>query len=209
MPFYQMHLTRALEMLIPVVAIQLLLNEASDSTVHIRNQAPRRLLNRLKEILTNIILLCRAQEWYGTHHLLNNYSRQLTTTQVLLVEEARSNLVERFDEEHEIQQQRFMIFRQLGIGHVLLYREVNYLYNAPVYLAFTARETLHDFQNDLHSLTWYFFQQLPTEHGAIWQESSSELFAQFNSDDLRLESAGNLWNQELSDAREQQWNSQP
>ena len=107
-------------MLIPVVATQLLLNEASDSTLRIRNQAPRRLLNRFKEILTNIILLCRAQEWYGTHHLLNNYSRQLTSTQVILVEEARSNLVERFDDEYEIQQQRFMIFRQLGIGHVLL-----------------------------------------------------------------------------------------
>ena len=157
MPFYQMHPTRALEMLMPVVAIQLLLNGASEHTVHIR------LLNRLKEILTNIILLSRAQEWYATYHLIHNYSRQFTTAQVLLVEEARTALAERFDEDYEIQQQRFMIIRQLGIGHVLLYREVNYFFNANLYLAFTARETVHDFHNDLSSLTWYFFPA--TFHG--------------------------------------------
>ena len=102
-------------MLIPVVAVQLLLQEASDSTLHIHNQAPSRLLNRFREILTNIVLLRRAQEWYGTYHLLNNYSRQLTSHQVIQLEETRTNLVERFDEEYEIQQQRFTILRQLGI----------------------------------------------------------------------------------------------
>ena len=124
MPLYQMQPTRALEMLIPVVATQLLLQEATESTLHIRNQAPSRLLNRFKEILTNIALPCRAQEWYGTYRLLNNYSRQLTSHQVIQLEETRANLTERFDEDYEIQQQRFTILRQLGIGHVLLFREM-------------------------------------------------------------------------------------
>ena len=131
MPLYQMQPTRALEMLIPVVAVQLLLQEAADSTLHTRNQAPSRLLSRLREILTNIVLLCRAQEWYGTYYLLNNYSRQLTSHQVIQLEETRANLAERFDEDYEIQQQRFTILRQLGIGHVLLYREINYVYKFP------------------------------------------------------------------------------
>ena len=116
-------------MLIPVVATQLLLQEASESTLHLRNQAPSRLLSRFREILTNITLLCRAQEWYGTYHLLNNYSRQLTSHQVIQLEETRANLAERFDENYEIQQQRFTILRQLGIGQVLLFREINYVYN--------------------------------------------------------------------------------
>ena len=148
-------------MFMPVVAIQLLLNEASEHTVRIRNQTPVRLLSRLKEILTNIILLSRAQEWCATYHLIHSYSRQFTTAQVLLVEEVRAALAERFDGDYEIQQQRFMIIRQLGIGHVLLYREVNYFFNAALYLAFTARETVHDFRNDLRSLTWYFSSNFP------------------------------------------------
>ena len=196
-------------MLIPVVATQLLLQEATESTLHIRNQAPSRLLSRFREILTNIALLCRAQEWYGTYHLLNNYSRQLTSHQVIALEETRANLTERFDEDYEIQQQRFTILRQLGIGHVLLFREINYVYNTPLYLAFVARETLYDLRNDLRSLALYFFHQLSTEHGALWQEMTSELFGQFHSDDLRLELVRNLWQQEVSDARDQQWRSQP
>ncbi|CAE7035426.1 unnamed protein product [Symbiodinium sp. CCMP2592] len=209
MPFYQMHPTRALEMLMPVVAIQLLLNEATASTVSLTNQAPGLLLKRLQEILTNIVLLCRTQEWYATHHLMCNYCREFSSTQVLLIEEARAALVERFDEDYEIQQQGFMIIRQIGIGHVLLYRELNYVFNTTLYLAFTARETVHDFNHDLRSIMWYFFQQLSTEHGTIWQETTSELFAQFHSDDLRLEGARNLWNQELADAREEHWQRRP
>ena len=196
-------------MLIPVVATQLLLQEATESTLHIRNQAPSRLLSRFREILTNIALLCRAQEWYGTYHLLNNYSRQLTSHQVIQLEETRANLTERFDEDYEIQQQRFTILRQLGIGHVLLFREINYVYNTPLYLAFVARETLYDLRNDLRSLALYFFHQLSAEHGTLWQEMTSELFGQFHSDDLRLELVRNLWQQEVSDARDQQWRSQP
>ena len=194
-------------MLIPVVATQLLLQEASESTLHIRNQAPSRLLNRFKEILTNIALLCGAQEWCGTYHLLNNYSRQLTSQQVIQLEETRANLTERFAEEYKIQQQRFTILRQLGIGHVLLFREINYVYNTPLYLAFVARETLYDLHNDLRSLALYFFHQLSDEHGALRQEMTSELFGQFHSDELRLELVRNLWQQEVSDARDQQWRS--
>ena len=194
-------------MLTPVVVTQLLLQEASESTLHIRNQAPSRLLNGFKEILANIALLCQAQEWYGTYHLLNNYSRQLTSHQVIQLEETRANLTERFDEDYEIQQQRFTILRQLGIGHVLLFREINCVYNTPLHLAFVARETLYDLRNDLRSLALYFFHQLSEERGALWQEMTSEPFGQFHSDDLRVELVRNLWQQEVSDARDQQWRS--
>ena len=70
-----------------------------------------------------------------------------------------------------------------------------------LYLAFVARETLYDLRNDLRSLALYYFHQL--------QEMTSELFGQFHSDDLRLELVCNLWQQEVSDARDQQWRSHP
>ena len=83
------------------------------------------------------------------------------------------------------------------------------MYNTPLYLAFVARETLYDLRNDLRSLALYFFHQLSEEHGTLWQEMTSELFGQFHSDDLRLELVRNLWQQEVSDARDQQWRTQP
>ena len=63
--------------------------------------------------------------------------------------------------------------------------------------------------NDLRSLAFYFFQQLSAEHEPLWQESTSELLGQFHSDDLRFELVRNLWHQEVSDARDQQWRSRP
>ena len=174
--------------------------ETRSSSISLRAQAPRVLAARLVEILDGMYALARAQEWISTHQLIKNCANRLSPQEVLSLEESRQLVASHYDENGDILSQRMAITWQLGTPHVLLFGQAQMFANPDVYMTCVMREAAAAQENhwDLSIIS----SINSTTSAGQFSRTQRHICAPFlHAEDLQLERANNLWDQEVARVR--------